>query len=101
VDEHDRRENELSLIQGFRLLSAYTLSSKAWPHRRPKLPPEKERVTLLGSCSSQVFQPIESFRFTFAIRAVYRSPMVAKFLCEFSYRRQSISRSDGKSTLGI
>ena len=32
VDEHDRRENELSLIQGFRLLSAYTLNSgtKIW-----------------------------------------------------------------------
>jgi hypothetical protein len=32
VDEHDRRENELSLIHGFRLLSAYTLSSgtKIW-----------------------------------------------------------------------
>lgn len=24
LDEHDRRENELSLVQGFRLLSAYT-----------------------------------------------------------------------------
>jgi hypothetical protein len=32
VDEHDRRENELSLIHGFRLLSAYTLNSgtKIW-----------------------------------------------------------------------
>jgi hypothetical protein len=32
VDEHDRRENELSLIHGFRLLSAYTLISgtKIW-----------------------------------------------------------------------
>ena len=32
VDEHDRRENELSLIHGFRLLSAYTLYSgtKIW-----------------------------------------------------------------------
>jgi len=32
VDEHDRRENELSLIHGLRLLSAYTLSSgtKIW-----------------------------------------------------------------------
>lgn len=32
VDEHDRRENELSLVQGFRLLSAYTLTSgtKIW-----------------------------------------------------------------------
>ena len=27
VDEHDRRENELSLIHGFRLLSAYTLKN--------------------------------------------------------------------------
>ena len=27
VDEHDRRENELSLIHGFRLLSAYRLNS--------------------------------------------------------------------------
>ena len=27
VDEHDRRENELSLVRGFRLLSAYTLNS--------------------------------------------------------------------------
>jgi hypothetical protein len=32
VDEHDRRENELSLVHEFRLLSAYTLSSgtKIW-----------------------------------------------------------------------
>jgi len=32
VDEHDRRENELSLVHGFRLLSAYTLNSgiKIW-----------------------------------------------------------------------
>lgn len=32
VDEHDRRENELSLIHRFRLLSAYTLTSgtKIW-----------------------------------------------------------------------
>lgn len=32
VDEHDHRENEFSLIHGFRLLSAYTLSSgtKIW-----------------------------------------------------------------------
>jgi hypothetical protein len=32
VDEHDRCENELSLIYGFRLLSAYTLTSgtKIW-----------------------------------------------------------------------
>jgi len=32
VDEHDRRENELSLVHGFRLLSAYTLISgtKIW-----------------------------------------------------------------------
>jgi hypothetical protein len=32
VDEHDRRENELSLIHGFRLLSAYTLNdgTKIW-----------------------------------------------------------------------
>lgn len=32
VDEQDRSENELSLIQGFRLLSAYTLNSgtKIW-----------------------------------------------------------------------
>ena len=32
VDEDDRRENELSLIHGFRLLSAYTLKSgtKIW-----------------------------------------------------------------------
>ncbi len=32
VDEHDRRENELSVVQGFRLLSAYTLSNgtKLW-----------------------------------------------------------------------
>ena len=27
LDEHDRRENELSLQRGFRLLSAYTLSN--------------------------------------------------------------------------
>ena len=27
VDEHDRRENELSLQHGFRLLSAYTLKN--------------------------------------------------------------------------
>ena len=27
VDEHDRRENELSLIHGFRLLSSYTTSN--------------------------------------------------------------------------
>ena len=32
VDEHDRRENELSLVHGFRLLSAYALNSgtKIW-----------------------------------------------------------------------
>jgi hypothetical protein len=32
VDEHDHHENELSLIHGFRLLSAYTLNSgtKIW-----------------------------------------------------------------------
>jgi len=32
VDEQDRRENELSLVRGFRLLSAYTLNSgtKIW-----------------------------------------------------------------------
>ena len=32
VGEHDRRENELSLVRGFRLLSAYTLNSgtKIW-----------------------------------------------------------------------
>jgi hypothetical protein len=32
VDEHDRRENELSLVHGFRLLSAYTLTcgTKIW-----------------------------------------------------------------------
>ena len=32
VDEHDYRENEFSLIHGFRLLSAYTLNSgtKIW-----------------------------------------------------------------------
>ena len=32
LDEHDRRENELSLVHGFRLLSAYTLTSgtKIW-----------------------------------------------------------------------
>ena len=32
VDEHDRRENELSIAQGFRLLSAYPLSNgiKLW-----------------------------------------------------------------------
>jgi hypothetical protein len=32
LDDHDRRENELSLIHGFRLLSAYTLNSgtKIW-----------------------------------------------------------------------
>jgi hypothetical protein len=32
MDEHDRRENELSLQHGFRLLSAYTLNSgtKIW-----------------------------------------------------------------------
>jgi hypothetical protein len=27
LDEHDRQENELSLVHGFRLLSAYTLSN--------------------------------------------------------------------------
>jgi hypothetical protein len=32
VDDHDRCENELSVVQGFRLLSAYTLSNgtKLW-----------------------------------------------------------------------
>jgi hypothetical protein len=32
VDEHDRKENELSLVHGFRLLSAYTLKNgvKIW-----------------------------------------------------------------------
>ena len=32
VDDHDRRENELSVVQGFRLLSAYTRSNgtKLW-----------------------------------------------------------------------
>ena len=32
VDEHDRQENEFSVAQGFRLLSAYTLSNgtKLW-----------------------------------------------------------------------
>jgi hypothetical protein len=32
LDEHDRRENELSLLHGLRLLSAYTLNSgtKIW-----------------------------------------------------------------------
>jgi hypothetical protein len=29
VDEHDRRENELSLIHGFHLISAYRLNSGA------------------------------------------------------------------------
>jgi hypothetical protein len=29
VDEEDRRENELSVIQGFRLLSSYTLANGA------------------------------------------------------------------------
>ena len=28
VDEHDRRENELSLREGFRLMSVYTLSNR-------------------------------------------------------------------------
>ena len=27
IDDHDGRENELSVVQGFRLLSAYTLSN--------------------------------------------------------------------------
>ena len=27
LDEHDRQENELSLVHGFRLLSAYSLSN--------------------------------------------------------------------------
>ncbi len=27
VDDHDRRENELSVVEGFGLLSAYTLSN--------------------------------------------------------------------------
>jgi hypothetical protein len=27
LDDHDRRENELSVLQGFRILSAYTLST--------------------------------------------------------------------------
>jgi hypothetical protein len=27
LDQHDRQENELSLVHGFRLLSAYTLSN--------------------------------------------------------------------------
>jgi hypothetical protein len=27
LDEHDRQEHELSLVHGFRLLSAYTLSN--------------------------------------------------------------------------
>ena len=32
TDEHDRRENELSVNEGFRILSAYTLSdgTKIW-----------------------------------------------------------------------
>jgi len=32
VDEHDRQENELSLVHGWRLLSVYTLNSgtKIW-----------------------------------------------------------------------
>jgi len=32
LDEHDRQENELSLVHGFRLLSAYSLSngSRIW-----------------------------------------------------------------------
>lgn len=32
VDEHDRAENELSLLKGFRLMSVYTLSTgvKIW-----------------------------------------------------------------------
>ena len=32
LDEHDRRENELSVREGFRILSAYTLSdgTKIW-----------------------------------------------------------------------
>ena len=32
TDEHDRRENELSVNEGFRILSAYTLSdgNKIW-----------------------------------------------------------------------
>ena len=32
LDEEDRRENELSVVQGFRLLSAYTISNgiKLW-----------------------------------------------------------------------
>jgi hypothetical protein len=27
LDDHDRQENELSVLQGFRILSAYTLST--------------------------------------------------------------------------
>jgi hypothetical protein len=32
LDEHDRQENEVSVVNGFRLLSAYTLSdgTKIW-----------------------------------------------------------------------
>jgi hypothetical protein len=32
VDEHDRQENEFSVVQGFRLLSAYTITNgtKLW-----------------------------------------------------------------------
>jgi hypothetical protein len=32
VDDHDRRENDLSVVRGFRLLSVYTLSNgnKLW-----------------------------------------------------------------------
>ena len=33
LDEHDRYENELSLMQGFRLLSAYSLSDGTEPRR--------------------------------------------------------------------
>jgi hypothetical protein len=36
VDDHDRRENELSLIHGFRLLSAYTLKAKLESGSSPK-----------------------------------------------------------------
>ena len=47
VDDHDRRENELSAVQGFRLLSAYTLSNgtQLWIITEP----DRSATTLLLS----------------------------------------------------
>ena len=45
VDDHDRRENDLSVVQSFRPLSAYTLS------KGPNLDHHRKRTAALRRCS--------------------------------------------------